>query len=254
MNHLAPRTRALLDQAREDLRPGSEDLLRLRTRLKTTLAAVPETRTIVAPFLLLKVLGGLALPLVALAAWPHLSARPVPPPPAPPAPTVALVCPPAPQPLRVECPAAPACPVPAPVKVVAAPVVAAPLRCPPTAPDAHPHAERLDLFSKPLAPNDRWEMELGLLTDARVALDEGRPLGALMHVQRHQQLFPHSSYEEERVALEVLSYCALERKDLAAGSLAHLMELAPDSSYLPRVHDACGALRPTTPEGPDHEE
>lgn len=246
MNHLNPQTRALLDRARGEITPSSDDLLRVRTRLKATLAATPTARALVTPVLALKLLGALALALGSVWALQRASA----PPPAPPPPVAAeaTICPPpAPPSVLPPPPAAPACP--------AVPTCRAPARAPSPAPVVAPESrptpssrETSDMFSMPVAPGNEG-LEVGLLSDARIALDEGRPIGALEHVRHHRQLFSNSMFEEERLALEVLSYCTLGRRDLAAQPLERLLELAPDSTYLPRVRGTCGELESPAPEG-----
>ncbi|MFZ5438927.1 MAG: hypothetical protein ACOZQL_02905 [Myxococcota bacterium] len=225
--------------------PTPEELQRLRARLAVALADEAPVGPIL-PFALLKTGGALVALLAAAAVTWQLSQRPPPPPPpaasAPVASSAPVACP-APQCPALQCPAPPPAPRCPPVRSAAPPTLQAPSRSASDADDASAEkGERVELFTMPQADTDRWALEVGLLTDARVALDEGRMLDALGHLARHEQLFASSPLEEERVALEVLSYCALARPELAGPRLSRLRELAPESTYLPRIAARCGAL------------
>lgn len=137
-----------------------------------------------------------------------------------------------------ECPAVappPACP-PAPARAV----------CPPASKAGSERAKddegalRQLSYALPQDAADRWALEVGLLVDARVALDEGRALDALGHAQRHERLFPESGFREERLAVEVMATCQVGRPDAAKAPLRALLTLEPASTYFPRIRSACG--------------
>ncbi|MCU0696035.1 MAG: hypothetical protein MUC96_05865 [Myxococcaceae bacterium] len=247
---LSARTKELLEQARREAEPGPDDLRRLRAQLSTKLSTEEPALTAV-PLAFLKVAGAVALAAAGLSAWQWLRPEK----PAPPPITSAAVCPPSP-----ECPAptvAPACP-PAPTAV---PTPAAPA-CPPASKAAatagpRPGAGGLRELSYTLPADDadRWALEVGLLVDARVALDEGRSLDALGHAQRHARLFPDSGFQEERLAVEVMATCQVGRPELAKSPLRALLALEPATTYLPRIRSACGWQDPaqTLEEQPDGE-
>ncbi len=58
---------------------------------------------------------------------------------------------------------------------------------------------------------DSLAAELRLLQQARTALRAGRGTRALDHVREHRQLYPSSSFAEERDATEVMALCAVGR-------------------------------------------
>ncbi|MCA2978360.1 MAG: hypothetical protein INH37_08760, partial [Myxococcaceae bacterium] len=230
---LSARTKELLERARHEAEPSADDLRRVRARLASSLATEEPALTAV-PLAFVKVAGAVALTALGLGVWQALRQRERPAPaPAPAGVSSALVCPPSP-----ECPALPppapppSCPPPAP----------APACAPATgAKAAAGEASLRELsYALPAADADRWALEVGLLVDARVALDEGRSLDALGHAQRHQRLFPESAFREERLAVEVVATCQVKRPDLARAPLRALLALAPASTYLPRLRHACG--------------
>lgn len=232
---LSARTKNLLDEARREAEPSADDLRRVRARLTTSLAT--ENPAVAAvPFAFIKVGGLIAAAALGLGAWQWASSRrvesmPVAPPVPPPVVVAAPSCPPVP-----ECPA--------PIVVQAPP--AKPLQCPPVPKEnparANEESSLRNLsYSVPADVADRWALEVGLLIDARVAVDEGRALDALGHVQRHAKLFPDSSFREERLALEVLATCQAGRPELAKAPFDRLVELEPASTYLPRIRGVCGA-------------
>lgn len=236
---LSARTKELLETARREAEPSAEDLRRVRARVTATLATEEPALTAV-PLAFLKLGGGaLALAAVGLGAWQWLRARDVPPSrPTSPAVTSAMVC-----------PAAPECPAPAPMPPPQCPptVVTPAPRCPPAAASATSATAPRDdgslrqlSYTLPAEAADRWALEVGLLMDARVALDEGQFLGALGHAQRHQRLFPESAFREERLAIEVMATCQVGRPALARAPLRDLLALEAQSTYLPRIRLACG--------------
>jgi hypothetical protein len=253
MSTLAPRTRLLLDQARQQAAPGPEELARARSRVMAGLTA-PSTARVLPLVALswLRLVGvGTVVTLAGVGAWQVVAGRA--PDGHPPAQAEALVCPPTPScapaqawwpPPARQAPARCAAPAPVPQCQSTGSAAAAPRQR---------GANSATLYSVPQEESNRLEVELGLLLDARVALDEGRPLDALGHVQRHEQLFERSAFEEERLALMVLSYCELGRTELAQPRLQRLLELAPETSYLPRVQAACPGV-PVSGAPGEHED
>ncbi len=247
---LSARTKNLLDEARREVEPSADDLRRVRARLTTSLAT--ENPAVAAvPFAFLKVGGLIAAAALGLGAWQWASSRRVEPTPvAPSVPPAVVVAAP-------SCPPAPECPAPIVVQAPAPP--AKPLQCPPVARTESPvraneeSSLRNLTYSVPADVADRWALEVGLLIDARVAVDEGRALDALGHVQRHAKLFPESSFREERLALEVLATCQAGRPELAKAPFDRLLELEPASTYLPRIRGVCGATFERGAAGPDDE-
>ncbi len=233
---LSARTKGLLENARREAEPTPEDLRRVRARLSASVASVAETPSVVAvPFAFLKVLGGLAaVAAVGYGAWQWSKRQPVAEVPPPPPVSIAQACPPTPQ-----------CPP------VAEAAPTKPLQCPPAAPvacakvpDRALQKERgvqSHTFSTPADVGDQWELELGLLSDARIALDTERALDALGAMQKHERLFPNSAFTEERLAIQVMATCLMGQRDAARPLFEQLLQRDPESTYLPRVHSACGA-------------
>lgn len=236
MSQLSPRSRALLERAREDLNPDDGELAQVKARVRASVVAGHETKALAIPFLfpLLGAAGLVTLAVAGTTLWRSLD-RSIEPAPVP------VTCRATPAP---TCPAPidpPQCP-PVPLCAQAAPIV--PLRkstniAPAPSTTTPPTRERVGLFSRPMSEADRRSLEIGLLSDARIALDEGHALTALTHVQKHQQLFPNTTFLEERVALEALTRCALGQRERADAPIQQLVELEPHSTYLPRVHAAC---------------
>lgn len=238
MTQLTARTRALLERARQEAEPTATDLGQLRARLSESLAG-QSPDPVLLPFWVSK-LAGLALAgAIGFGAWTLRGALDgheriaVPPPP-----PVVVVQAAAPAVEPPACPPAPTCAA-APAKVVAC----APA---PTAPAAATDAEALgrraqqqSLFSVAAAQKDP-SLELQLLVLARVALDEERAMDALGHALRHEELYPESTFREERLAVQVLAYCAIENREQAAARFEQLVTLAPDTAYLPRIRGTCG--------------
>lgn len=247
MTALTERTKSLISDARRNAEPSSEDLQRVRARLAERIAN-ESPDTVVVPFGLVKA-GALlaALAIGASGAWYFATTRPVErvEPPAPPPVSVAAVAP--------SCPPVPECPPSVVVQAPAAPPK--PMVCPPAAlkggaNDSSRQALRNLEYSLPAEAADRWALEMGLLIDARVAVDEDRPLDALGHVQRHEKLFPQSAFQEERLALEIVATCQAGRPELVHASFAKLLELDAASTYLPRIRATCG---PEVEAGETHE-
>jgi hypothetical protein len=82
--------------------------------------------------------------------------------------------------------------------------------------------------------------ELAWLGAAQEALRTGHPSRALALVQQHAFRFPRGALAPERVAVQALALCALERKEAARTVLADLALRAPSSPLVARVRRSCG--------------
>lgn len=237
MSELSARARALVDRARQQATPSAEELSHLRAKLTAGLASQSPDPVLV-PLWLGKLAGLAMLGAVGLGAWylrgmlaEHERRAPTPQP---------IVVQPAP-----SCPAPPPAvwaPVLVPVPMPEAGKPAVTQCAPPEESQAKARARRglqENLFTAEVAQKDP-SLELQLLVLARVALDEERSTDALGHMQRHEQLYPQSAFEEERLAIQVLAYCAAGNHALATQHYERLVELAPHSTYLPRVKGTCG--------------
>jgi hypothetical protein len=246
---LSARTKSLVEKARREVEPTTDDLARVRARLSTSLAA--ESPAVAAvPLAFLKVVGaGVAAAAVALGAWQLSKTSRAPEPTVPVAATPVLAIP--------ACPPVPECPS---AVVVEAPQPK-PLQCPAVArvkSDPTNSNDSRDLFNHTFSVaadpvGDRWALEVGLLSDARVALDEDRPLDALGHAERHERLFPQSAFTEERLAIQVIATCKAGRAEAAKPTFAKLLERDPETTYLPRVRSACGDFGQEPVETPTDE-
>jgi hypothetical protein len=91
------------------------------------------------------------------------------------------------------------------------------------------------------APRDRLAQEVAILSRAASYLEAGRAADALRAIEEHQRKFPNGVLKEERYAARVQALCALGRRDEAAGDLALLSRLAPDSPQVARARQSCAA-------------
>jgi len=82
--------------------------------------------------------------------------------------------------------------------------------------------------------------ELELLGAAQVALQKQRPSRALTLLQEHAFRFPTGAMVEERMAMQALALCALQRRHAAQTVLSNLEARGPQSQLLPRVRSQCG--------------
>lgn len=245
MSDLSARAQLLIESSRKEATPSAEELQHLRARLSASLAhQTPDGLAV--PFWLRRLAGALAVAAIGVGGWylrdrvadhPRVvfvaaapSASVVP------APVVAP--PPLPAP---SCPPAPAC-EPPPKAPAAKTATCAPPAAAALGPERDDPARRgmeHSLFSVEAAKKQPG-LELELLMLARVALDDDRPLDALGHALQHEKLYPHSAFEEERLAIEVLAWCSVENPDSAQPQLERLLTLAPETTYLPRIRGACG--------------
>lgn len=251
MTPLSDRTRHLLDAAREQATPTTETLQRVRARVVTN-ASTTQSDTIIPLAITTAAKVGLA-GVVVFGLWygaQRLSFNAAPP--LTSAAPAALTCPSVPAcPAVAECPTAPTCsPVVAVMNSSVRNAREPELRRPEL---THPGKQSQSIFSVPGAEADRWALELGLLKDARTALDEGRVFDAMGYVERHRALFPKTTFEEERLAIEVLSRCANDQLEPAAARLKALRELDPETTYLPRIRTSCAALFENERRGVDEE-
>ena len=82
--------------------------------------------------------------------------------------------------------------------------------------------------------------ELELLGSAQTALQKKRPSRALTLLQQHAFRFPTGAMVEERMAMQALALCALQRRSAARAVLSDLAARGPQSQLLPRVRAQCG--------------
>jgi hypothetical protein len=82
--------------------------------------------------------------------------------------------------------------------------------------------------------------ELELLGAAQTALQKQRPSRALTLLQEHAFRFPTGAMVEERMAMQALALCALQRRHAAQTVLSNLEARGPQSQLLPRVRSQCG--------------
>ena len=229
MTHLSARTQALVDRARKEAEPSAADLQHLRGRLAESLAG-QSPDPVLLPFSLGKLAGLMMVAAVGVGAWVLRGALAEHERPPPPVPVAVVVAPPVPV-------APPAVVVPVPESCAPAKAVA----CAPTeeAEATKRRRKEQSLFSVAAAQKDP-SLELQLLVLARVALDEERSMDALGHTLRHEELYPESAFVEERLAIQVLAYCAAGNKEQATKRFERLMAVAPETTYLPRIRGTCG--------------
>lgn len=82
--------------------------------------------------------------------------------------------------------------------------------------------------------------ELELLGAAQTALQKQRPSRALSLLQEHAFRFPTGAMLEERMAMQALALCALQRRHAAQTVLSNLEARGSKSQLLPRVRNQCG--------------
>jgi hypothetical protein len=82
--------------------------------------------------------------------------------------------------------------------------------------------------------------ELELLGAAQAALQSQKPSRALSLLQEHAFRFPTGALIEERLAMQALSLCALQRRSAARSVLASLEARGSKSQLLPRIRTQCG--------------
>ncbi len=236
MTELSARARALMAQARTDATPTREELAHVRQRLAPELARPPRKPIVIPlPLVAIGLVSALTFGLHSSGvaqSW-SFGARPV-----------QLVCLDDRGPARVErfevmldavdptrscrSETPPQRPASAALLVEPRPRVRAP--------------ERLDSAREvgPIRPVD--DLGLGLLEEARLALDEHRPFDALGQVQKHFARYPQSQFHEERLAMQLVAVCMAQRPDLASTPRAEFFREFPESTYLPRVERACAAV------------
>jgi hypothetical protein len=96
-------------------------------------------------------------------------------------------------------------------------------------------------------PRDRLAQEVAILSRAASYLEAGRASDALRAVDEHQRKFPNGVLKEERYAARVQALCALGRRDEAAGELARLSRIAPESPHVARARQSCAAAASAAP-------
>ncbi|HET8934431.1 MAG TPA: hypothetical protein VFN67_13365 [Polyangiales bacterium] len=111
-------------------------------------------------------------------------------------------------------------------------------RVPRTAAIVRTPERRVDTVQDPAPPSLDGELEL--LGAAQTALQKQRPSRALTLLQEHAFRFPTGSLVEERMAMQALALCALQRRHAAATVLSNLEARGSKSQLLPRVRSQCG--------------
>jgi hypothetical protein len=90
------------------------------------------------------------------------------------------------------------------------------------------------------APPPSIDGELELLGAAQTALQKQRPTRALSLLQEHAFRFPTGAMVEERMAMQALALCGLQRRHAAQTVLSSLAARGSSSPLLPRVRSQCG--------------
>ena len=239
MTELSARARALMEQARHQATPTREELAHVRQRLAPVLAEAPRKPLVVpAPLVMLGLISAVVFGVHSSGVartW-SFGSRPV-----------QLVCLDNGSPGRSDQTSlangvlddvdptrscrnelAPALPSASTLMAGVRPRAAAPLPLEP------------ERDTGPVIPTD--DLGLGLLEEARLALDEHRPFDALGQVQKHLALYPQSQFHEERLAMQLVAVCMAQRPDLAAKPREDFSREFPESTYLPRIEQACSTV------------
>jgi hypothetical protein len=93
---------------------------------------------------------------------------------------------------------------------------------------------------QPAADPGSLQAELRLLGAAQDALHANQPGRALQLVQQHEQRFPRGALTRERLSVQALALCGLQRTASARLAFDELMHLAPDAPVLARIRTECG--------------
>ena len=115
---------------------------------------------------------------------------------------------------------------------------AAAARLPLKAAEARPPERPVQKDADPKPPSIDGELEL--LSGAQTALQKQRPSRALTLLQEHAFRFPTGAMVEERMAMQALALCALQRRHAAKTVLSNLEARGSQSQLLPRVRNQCG--------------
>ncbi len=243
MTHLSPEARALFKQARATYEPDGQRKARVRAAAIASSAMLMATAPLAAATAGASKLGGIvglgATKSVLLVGFGLLALSG----------SVALV-------LRsASDPAARQPTSPAPPREVL-PAGAAPAASPPGLPSATTAPS--DVMREPSAvlprpspvpsarsarePHaDTLAEEVGVLRDARRALQSGRPGPALSLVADYESRYPHGVLREEVLAIRALSLCNLGRTAEATVAAQQLQKLSPHSVQLARIKMSCVA-------------
>jgi hypothetical protein len=100
------------------------------------------------------------------------------------------------------------------------------------------HSGTVQAQAKPLPPS--IDGELTLLAEAQAALQAEHPSRALKLLQEVAFRFPAGALREERMAMQALALCALQRRQAAHSILRDLEGHGSSSPLLPRVRKQCG--------------
>jgi len=226
MASLSSKARALIEEARDDLRPPAGERERLEALLDAHLAGTAPAPTNQPPLpvrhvgsswrLVTSLTVGAAL-VGGVALWalrPNSSRSSAPPPvgasasPGPAAPAIATAAPA----VEVQAPVAPEAPLP-----------------------AKPPAEAPAPVQR---SQDRLAQEVALLARATSDLRAGRASAALKSLDEHQRKFPNGMLTVERRAVRAQALCTLKRVNEGR---AELSQLAPQSPAAGRAKQLCDA-------------
>lgn len=222
MAALSPKARAVIEQAREEMRPAMGERERLEALLDAQLGATAPTGVEPRPspawhanwrWVSSLTVGAALVGGAAFLLRPHVSQKPV-------APSVNA-------PERV----APPEPAPTSLPVLEAEAPASPDPAPPTKPPS-------ELKTAPQPAGDALAQEVALLSRATSDLRSGRAGAALKLLGEHQRKFPNGMLAVERQAVRAQALCTLKRVSEGRAAIA---QLAPQSPAAGRAKQLCDA-------------
>ncbi|MES1175598.1 MAG: hypothetical protein ABUL62_14855 [Myxococcales bacterium] len=216
MDALNPKAQAVVQEAREGLRPPAGERERLEALLDARLGAMAPAPRVEAPTP--PRMGGwrfvppLAIGAALIGGAAFLALRP--------------------SPVETPAPVIPAAAAPAATLVPPAePAAVAPAEADPLPEPAKPIVE-------PQRPEDRLAQEVALLSKAMSDLRAGRAAEALKLLDEHQRKFPRGVLGVERRGARAQALCSLKR---VAEGRAELARLAPQSPAAGRAKQVCDA-------------
>jgi hypothetical protein len=227
MAALSSKARAVIAEARDEMRPPAGERERLEALLIAHLGATPSSPSAHAPVLprpgpgwrlvTSLAVGSALVGGVALLTLPAKVEQPS---------------------TRVSAPIATLAPAPAIASQLTAPAsevqtVPSPEPALPAKPQVEPQA--------PSRPQDRLAQEVALLSRATSDLRAGRAGAALKSLDEHQRKFPNGMLAVERRAVRAQTLCTLKRVSEGRAELSHL---APQSPAAGRAKQLCDAADP----------
>jgi hypothetical protein len=230
MSALSSKARAVIEEARAEMRPPAGERERLEALLDAHLGAPPASPAAHAPALPRHVAGWRLVTSLAVGAvlvggvafltlQPKVSQDPTPP----------SVSAPTETPLPTQASASP----------TAAPAVEAPAQ---PLPELEPPAKQVEPQAPAQRSQDRLAQEVALLSRATIDLRAGRAGAALKLLDEHQRKFPNGMLTVERRAVRAQALCTLKR---VTEGRAELSRLAPQSPAAGRAKQLCDAASPT---------